>query len=179
MAAVYVYNTEGADLFKGGVAVLSSVRLQFLEDLLSNLTAGRDGNLTIITELSMQNSETVQFFLTFDDLISWFYFGKGMGSISIRGLMLTNDKGTPGLPVLLSTTMRNLRGQQVGVSIGNAVFSCVMTNFTLHMTQDPTPVAEFVLNLNIVDHNLPIDRPLNTSCEYNPANEPIDYSNEA
>lgn len=166
MASIYHYDNTGKDLFLGGVQVITSVKLDFLGTLLD------PSNLTVITEVSMQNAETVQFFMTFDDVISWFYFGKGMGNMSIHGLMLTNERGTPGLPVLLSTTMQTMRGKSVKVSIGNAVFTCVLTNFTVHLTQDPSPIAEFTLSLNIVDHTLPISRPSNTSCVFNPGESP-------
>lgn len=175
MAAIYTYDTTGGELFRAGINVLSSIRLPFLDSLLYG-APGAGSTLTIITELSVQNSETIQFFLTFDDLVSWFYFGKGMGTMSIRGLMLTNDSGTPGLPALLSSSMSRLRGRSVGASIGNAVFTCVMTNFSLHMTQDPSPVVDFTINLSIVDHSLPVERPVNSACAYNPANTPIDFS---
>lgn len=164
MATIYRYNTgDGSEFFAGGIHVLNSVQLNFMNDLLD------PANISVITEVSVQNSETIQFFLTFDDIISWFYFGKGMGTMSIRGLLLTNQNGTPGLPVLLSSVMRQLRGKAVAVSIGNAVFACVLTNFTLNLTQDPAPVVDFTLSMNIVNHNLPLDRNINVTCAFNPA----------
>jgi len=169
MAAIYHYAPAlhsrpslYGEIFKGGIQVITAVKIPFLDNLLT------PGNLAIITELSMQNSETVQFFMTFDDVISWFYFGKGLGQMSIRGLLLTNEGGTPGLPILLRDVMKSTRGKSVQVSIGNTVFRSVMTSFTLNMTQDPSPVVEFTLGLNIVGHTLPTRELLHTNCSYKP-----------
>jgi hypothetical protein len=162
MAAIYHYNTSDQEIFRAGINVLTNVKVPFLDTLLA------PGNLALITELGIQNNETVQFFLTFDDAINWFYFGKGMGSINIRGMLLTCDSGTPGLPVLLDDVMRKMRGKSVDVSLGNAVFRCIMTSFNLMLTQDPAPVVEFTLGLNIYSHNLPTREKANVACDYNP-----------
>ncbi len=167
MASIYHYNqsptNEGAELFRDGINVLTCVKIPFLETLLAS------ENLAVITELSMQNNEVIQFFLTFDDAISWFYFGKGLGSLSLRGLLLTCDEGTPGLPILLNDVMEKTRGQLVEISLGNTVFRCVMTSFNLSLSQDPSPVVEFNLALNIVGHTLPVrDNREAFPCTYNP-----------
>lgn len=162
MATVYHYNTEGGELFKGGVQVLTGVKVDFLGELLD------PDNLSIVTEVSMQNSEVVQFFMSFDDVVSWFYFGKGIGNMTIKGMLLTSDKGTPGLPILLNDVMSKTRGQMVQVSIGNAVFSCVLTNFSVSLAQDPSPVVEYMLNLSIVNHFLPGRKYEDVPCDYNP-----------
>jgi hypothetical protein len=166
MATIYRYSDSTAggsqEVFKGGIQVLTAVKIPFLDALLA------PSSLAIVTEVSMQNSETIQFFMTFDDVISWFYFGKGMGQMSVRGLLLTNEEGTPGLPVLLQDVMKVTRGKAVQVSMGNAVFRCVMTGFNLNMSQDPSPVVEFTLNLSIVGHNLPTREKQNVPCDYNP-----------
>lgn len=164
MAAIYHYNTsEGnKEVFRSGINVLTSVKVPFLDNLLAA------DNLALITEMTIQNSETVQFFMTFDDAINWFYFGKGLGSLSIRGMLLTSDKGTPGLPVLLDDVMRKMRGKSVDVSLGNAVFRCLMTSFNLSLTQDPSPMVEFTLGLSIYSHNLPTREKVNVPCDYNP-----------
>lgn len=165
MAAIYHYTqtqSGPSELFKAGIQVLTAVKIPFLERLLA------PENLTVITEISMQNTETVQFFMTFDDVISWFYFGKGMGHMGIRGLLLTSENGTPGLSVLLQDVMKSARGQSVQVSLGNAVFRGVLTAFHLNLSQDPSPVVEFALSLNIVGHNLPTREKQNLPCDYNP-----------
>ena len=161
MAAIYRY-TGDKEVFKGGVQILTAVKLPFLEELLA------PKNLALITEVSMQNAETIQFFMTFDDVISWFYFGKGLGQMLVRGMLLINETGTPGLSVLLQDVMKNTRGKSVQISIGNIVFRCVMTSFNLNMTQDPSPVVEFTLGLSIVSHNLPTREQQNLPCDYNP-----------
>lgn len=160
MATIYQYDKiSGKEFFKAGIQVINSVNVEFLGKLLD------DKSLTVITELSAQTSEVVQFFTSFDDIINWFYFGKGVGTLTISGMLLTNDKGTPGLPILLDEVMRNTRGKMVGVSIGNAAFNCVLTGLSFQMTQDPSPVVSFHLNLGIVGHSLPMQREETTTCE--------------
>ena len=151
-----------SEIFKSGINVLTSVRVPFLDTLLA------PSNLALITEMSIQNNETVQFFMTFDDAINWFYFGKGLGTLSIRGMLLTCEGGTPGLPVLLDDVMRKTRGKSVDVSLGNAVFRCLLTSFNMSLSQDPSPVVEFTLNLSIYSHNLPTRERINVPCDYNP-----------
>lgn len=165
MAAIYHYNNSGngnQEIFKSGINVLTSVKVPFLDTLLT------PANLAVITEMSIQNSETVQFFMTFDDAINWFYFGKGLGSLTIRGMLLTCENGTPGLGVLLDDVMRKARGKSVDVSLGNAVFRCLMTSFNLNLSQDPSPVVEFTLGLSIYAHSLPTREKINVPCDYNP-----------
>lgn len=164
MAAVYQYNlNDKSEMFKAGIQVISGVKVDFLSTLLN------PESLCVITEMSMQNSETVQFFLTFDDVISWFYFGKGMGSLTIGGILLTNDKGTPGLSTLLGTVLPELRGTAVRVSMGSATFECLLTSFTLDLTQDPSPLVRFSLMLNIVNHTLKTNRNPSRVCDFNPS----------
>lgn len=165
MAAIYHYNnsaTGSKEVFRSGINVLTSVRVPFLDNLLA------PSNLAVITEMSIQTNETVQFFMTFDDAINWFYFGKGLGTLTLRGILLTCDDGTPGLPVLLDDVMRKTRGKSVDVSIGNAVFRCLMTSFNMNLSQDPSPVVEFNLSLSIYSHNLPSRERINVPCDYNP-----------
>ena len=173
MAAIYTYHdsgVSGSELFKAGINVINSVKVEFLEDLLA------PGSLCVITDLGVQTSETVQFFMTFDDLISWFYFGKGLGALTVRGLLFTCTSGTPGLPILLNQVMRKARGKAVRVSVGSAVFSCVLTNMNLSLTQDPSPTVEFTLSLSIVEHNLPGREREVVPCEYNPRFDDIDIN---
>jgi hypothetical protein len=167
MAALYFYHSGNREVFRGGLQVLTSVRFDFLGDLL------QPGNQAIITGLSVQAQDVVQFFLTFDDFISWFYFGKGLGTLQIQGLLMTcgidATFATPGLNVLLGDVMRRMRGKSVTVSLGNAAFSGVLTGLQLNMVQDPSPLVEFSLNLAIVNHTLPSNRPTELGCSYNPA----------
>lgn len=162
MAAIYHYN-ETDEIFKCGIKVLNSVKLEFLKELLT------DKNQTIITELSIQAAETVQFFLTFDDVINWFYFGKGLGTMTIQGLILTGDEGSPGLSTFLNVSMKEMRGKTVQASVGNAIFYGVLTNFSLNLTQDPSPIIAFTLSFAVVDHNLPGNLQNTPNCSYDPS----------
>ena len=141
MATIYKYDTETKEeLFKCGIQVLTSVKLEFLEDLVTQ------ENLTVITEMSIQAAETVQFFLTFDDVINWFYFGKGLGTMTIQGLILTGANKDAGLHTFLNESMGKMRGKSVQASVGNIVFTGVLTNFSLNFTQDPAPLVAFSLS---------------------------------
>ena len=152
MAAIFFTPNDANNVFKGGLQVNTSVSVPFLRQLI-----GASGSL-IITDLSVQNSDTIQFFLTFDDFVSWFYFGKGMGQMTIRGMLLEDCRGSlQGLNGLYNA-IGNIRGTEQSVSFGNIVFVGVLTNFTTMISTEVPNTANFELVLQIVDHSLPQKR---------------------
>lgn len=152
MAAIFFTPTDGKNVFKGGLQVNTSISIPFLRNLI-----GPASNL-IVTDVSVQNSDTVQFFLTFDDFISWFYFGKGLGQLAIRGMILEDCNGNlPGVNTLYQA-IGDIRGTEQLVSFGNIVFTGVLTNFTTTVSSDIVNAANFELSLQIVNHSLPTKR---------------------
>jgi len=152
-AFFYTYDTD-RDLFKGGISFTNVVKVydrngnDMLGHMLNNF------GMTIITNVQVSNSDIVQYFLTFDDVISYFFFGKGLGTIAISGVMFANCDGTmPGVSLLYSV-IGEQRGLPVVVSLGGHSFKGIISNFTTTTTADPEPVTEFQLNLNIIHHEI-------------------------
>lgn len=150
MAAVFVDISPGRSLFKGDVSVVSAVGIDFM-----NGFVGPD-TMAIITSVSTNNTETIQYFLSFDDVINYFYFGKGLGSLTISGLIFSDCYGRMGgVDSLYFDAIGKARGKVVSVSIGRAVFRCVIQNFTTEVQVQDTYLTAFSINLSIIDHNLP------------------------
>ena len=90
MAAIfYTSPINNQTIFKNGMSINNSLSLPFMNNIL-----GGSGML-IITEVTMQHRETVQYFLTFDDFISYYYFGRGLGSSppSVAEANANRDRG--------------------------------------------------------------------------------------
>lgn len=147
MAAIFYSPTFGRDVFRDGIQANTSVRVPFLNSLVGS------SGFSIITDVSIQNSDTVQFFLTFDDLISYFYFGKGLGAITINGIMFTDCNGNvPGADVFYGQISR-FRGVPVDISFGSAVFTGIISSFTTN-SESEFQTTSFSIALTIIDHSL-------------------------
>lgn len=145
MAAVFYSPSEGRSIFKGNFQAFTSISIPKFNDLVGV------NAMSIITDVSIENNETIQYFLTFDDVVHYFYFGKGLGNITIRGMMFMNCAGnTPGFNKFYNIIGNN-RGRQIDISIaGVPAFKAVITNFGHSTTSDPVPVTEFQISLAIV-----------------------------
>ena len=151
MAAIFYAPTtsgSGTTLFRTGLQVNTAVHVPFLNSIIG--TSG----FAIVTEVTIQNRDTIQYFLTFDDLISYFYFGKGLGSISINGLMFSDCNGYFKGINMFNSMISNIRGTTQNISFGNAVFSGVISNFTVRVSAEEANSVEFNLQLDVIDHTL-------------------------
>ncbi len=150
MAAIFLTLSEGSQpIFHGNFTANTVVSVDFLNGLVSDLNSH-----TIITDVSIDNSDIVQYILTFDDVINWFFFGKGVGQITIRGILFTDCDGkAPGLPAFYNSIGNN-RGRVVRISMGPVVFSAIIQAFNTTVVADPTHLVEFSVSLGIVDHQL-------------------------
>jgi len=158
MAAIF-YNipNSNTNVFKGGQTIYDSVHLGFLSSLIDSRS------MVMISDVSMQNRDTIQYFLTFNDLVSYFYFGKGLGTLSISGFVLGSpdnlDNPTttsfPGMANLLSRIGR-IRGKEVSVLFGGHIFWCVLSSFTFRANAEDQNInmIEFNLQLDIINHTL-------------------------
>ena len=155
MAAIF-YNIANTDstIFRGGLTVNNSVTIPLLTDLI-----GPD-SMIVINEVTMQNRETIQYFLTFDDLVSYFYFGKGLGSVSISGSIFSdcgdNDSDNfNGIDDLILAIEDN-RGLTWKVIYGTSVFTAVLSSFTLRSNANDMTmnIVDFSLQMEIIDHDL-------------------------
>lgn len=149
MAALfYSPVTTGSTIFRNGLQVNTSMHLPFLNNLLGGI------GWLVVTEVTIQNRDTIQYFLTFDDLISYFYFGKGLGSITINGILFSDCDGYFRGANSFTSLMSNIRGTTQNVSFGNAVFKGVVSSFTVRASAEEGNCVEFNLQMDVIDHSL-------------------------
>lgn len=134
-------------LFKSGMQINMAVRIPFLDNVIGSR------GFSVVNEVTINNRDTIQYFLTFDDLISYFYFGKGLGTISINGTMFSDCTGDfPGIG-LFNSRIASVRGTKQNVSFGNAVFAAVISSFTVRASGEEN-LVEFNIIMDVVDHSL-------------------------
>lgn len=154
MAAIfYKYSDKG--MFKnsvggGAVPLLSNVFDEFNDE----------NNLAILTQYSVTHNEVNQFFPTFDNFVHHFYFGGGLGTISLAGVFYQGCAGNgpsgqfPGLDAM-KDIISNLRGEKVKFSLGKFSFFAVLNDFNLVEVSEPETMINFTFNLTIVLNNMP------------------------
>ena len=170
--AAYYFTDNGNNIFKV-VPIVSNVNLQFLNNF-----SGGSGTL-IVNEVFFQHKDTIQYFLTFDDLITYFYFGKGLGSMTIAGSIIADCNGNWNMLNNFMSYLGSLRGQQIGniynntgstlsnllsnqssnfnntgsLIVGGVAFIGVLSSFSVKSSAEPNAlnVVDFSLNLDIVD----------------------------
>ena len=156
MAALFtiIQNTDSS-IFKGGLSINNAVHVPFLESMINNL------DMLIVTEVTIQNRDTVQYFLTFNDLITYFYFGKGLGTMTINGSIFSQcgDWGTTnflGVDTLMESIGNNFRGKKVKILFGNTGFWAVLSAFTFRASAEEHSLntVDFNLQFEIIDHGL-------------------------
>jgi hypothetical protein len=148
MAASF-YTSGGNDLFQrqsGGATSLISV--PSIDSMI-----GQTG-LAVYTEVTVQLGETLQYFLTFDDVIKFIHFGKGLGNIVVNGTLFSDcSSNMPGLQLYFEG-FSALRGQQTEITIGGRAFTVVVANANLTIVGEPDTMAQFQLVFSVVNHNL-------------------------
>lgn len=148
MAAIF-YNYSDDNMFKNSVSSgAAPISTNLFEDLQN------ENMLCIISQISITHNDVVQFFMTFDDFIHHYYFGKGVGSISISGMIFTNCQG--GMPGLLAFYQRiaNVRGKEVIMSTPGVTFTGVLLDCNVTMVAEPETMASFTANFAMVNSNL-------------------------
>lgn len=153
MAAIFYNLSQNNAVFKAGFPVVSPVMISFFKD-----NAFQD-MMAIITNVSLQNNETLQFFLSFDDLISYMYFGKGLGMATINGMLFSDcDGALPGLDNKESTslfdTISSIRGKPVVISYGHVSFTGILVSYNINTLAEPDVMADFQLNIQLIDSTL-------------------------
>ena len=110
MATIFVPLSNN-DVFAGAVGPSASL-------VHCSLTDGIDGNnFSILTNVSISGTETLQFFQSFDDLIHYFYFGKGLGQIRFDIMCFFDCNGNaPGIKEVWQQ-IGSARGQIISVDI--------------------------------------------------------------
>jgi len=149
MAAIF-YTSSDNDIFRGNIPFKSPINISIMSNFLGN-----SENVSIITELSIQTSETLQYFLTFDDVIHYLFFGKGVGNINIAGILFSDCSGSlPGLGGFYNS-IGSMRGNPTTVSIGNVVFKGIISSANVTVLSEPDTMAQFQIQLAMIDHSLP------------------------
>lgn len=165
--AAYFYtfnNGNNNDVFHGNQTVHHGINIPFLETLINK------DSMLIVNEVTIQNRDTVQYFLTFNDVVSWFYFGKGLGSLSVSGVVVagcnngrvTSSDGLsaaddfPGVQDLYNA-IGNIRGKVQTILFGGFAFKCMLSSYTFRANADEATVnmIDFNLQMEIVDHHIP------------------------
>jgi len=113
----------------------------------------KDG-LAVYNTISLQLGETIQYFLTFDDVIKFIHFGKGVGALTVEGTLYGDCYGSiPGL-AKFKAALGNLRGKEQPVDIGGIVVTAIMTSAQVNLVGDPDTMAQFNFAFSVVNHGL-------------------------
>jgi hypothetical protein len=139
------------DLFKSGSGAASHM-IKIPE--VDNVVDISGGGLALYDSVALHSGETIQYFLTFDDVIKYIHFGKALGTIIVEGTMFSNCKGElPGLK-LFHQAISKLRGVQQEIVLGEKTFTVVMSNSNVNIQGDPLTHAKFTFNFSVIDHDL-------------------------
>lgn len=147
-AIFYSYGKNG--MLKNSVGPYAEpAKIDFLKGLVSG------DNLAIITQVGIQLNETIQFFMTFDDFIHYYWFGKGLGTISLSGFLFgkCDSAEIPGASVLLNKVGQN-RGQLTTCSFAGFAFKGVVLDCNITLIAEPETHAAFSINIAMTEHNL-------------------------
>jgi len=157
-ALFYNYGDQG--LFKSSVG---GAFPPVVIDVFQNLVTEK--NLIILTDIGISVNDIVQFFTTFDDLIHYFHFGKGLGSMTCRGLLFMDceNNGFPGSDAFFDVISK-CRGAEVTCSMGKTWFKGVMTEASVNIIAEPETHAQFSVNFGVIDHNIQSPAKTNPSC---------------
>jgi len=149
MAAIF-YQYGNNSIFKNSVGTGALLFCADLDDF-----SASSSNMSVVTDIGIHVQETVQFFQSFDDFIHYYYFGKGLGSITINMLFFQDcTSGTaPGLAKILQR-IGEKRGKTLDVSIGNVVFTGVLMDFSITVMSEPETHYAISLHLGMTDHKM-------------------------
>lgn len=143
------FNLSKDDVFKsGGGGAQHLVKIPMVDDIVSN------EGLAIYNSVSLMLNETIQYFLTFDDVIKFIHFGKGVGTVNVEGTMYCTCEGAlPGLSKF-SIAVSKLRGKQQSIAVGSTIVSAILTQANVTVVNEPDTMANFAFAFSIVNHNL-------------------------
>ena len=148
MAALFV-TLRANDIFQSGIGGASHlINIPSLEGLASSM------GLAVYDSITVQIGETIQYFLTFDDVIKYIHFGKGVGTVNVEGTMFSDCSGdVPGLGEF-TKSVSGLRGKSSKVSLGGAAFTVIMTHASVTVIGEPQTMGKFSFTFSIVNHSL-------------------------
>lgn len=142
--AAFFYSYNGNDVFQTTQSAGSIVQIDFLNSV---VTAE---NFIMYTAVGVQTSEIIQYFLTFDDVIDYLHFGKGLGTVVVSGIIFSDcNENLPGVNNLYSA-FGSVRGKSVKVSLGSYSAKAVVVNSSVEVVGEPDTMAQFTITLNII-----------------------------
>lgn len=142
--AAYFYTYNNQDVFKVAQSDGSIVAIDFLDNVIGS------ENLIIYDSISAQTSEIIQYFLTFDDVIDYLHFGKGLGNISVSGTIFSDcNEELPGVGALYDA-FGEVRGKTVNFSLGTYSATAVVVNSAVTVVAEPDTMATFNITMNII-----------------------------
>lgn len=147
MPAAY-FALQRGDMFKNAGNAQHLVKIPEIDAVMGA------GALALYTSVSLRLGETIQYFLTFDDVIKFIHFGKGVGTLSVEGLLLCDiDGDLPGIHKYYKA-IGKLRGESVTATVGPVTMTVVMTDVQNTIMSDPDTMSQFTVNFSVVNHNL-------------------------
>ena len=148
MSAHFITREVGKDLFKTG-GTTGLIVIPELDNLADDLEL-----VTIYNSVAVQLNETLQYFLTFDDVIKFIWFGKGVGSLVVDGTMYSDCDGD--IPSLhrINETISSMRGELLQAQVGSMTLDVILAGVQVTTVPDPDTLANFQFNLSIVNHNM-------------------------
>jgi phosphotransferase system IIA component len=136
------------DIFQSGGAADAFIDIPGVRNIISK------DSLAVYNTISVQLGETIQYFLTFDDVIKYIHFGKGLGTLTVEGMLFSDcDANIPGLKKY-KQAFSLLRGEQIDITILPMVLTCVMTGSQFTILSEPDTMAQFAFSFSIVNHTL-------------------------
>jgi hypothetical protein len=147
MSSILVTSTK-TDLYKSGGTADHLINISGINDIIGS------AGLTIYNSISGKINETIQYFLTYDDVIKVVWFGKGVGSIVVDGTMFSDcDGDLPGISKF-HKAISDLRGTVSSATIGSLQFDVMITDATVTVVGHPDTLADFQVTLAVLNHNM-------------------------
>ena len=147
MPAAFV-RTGSGDIFKSGGGSDHLVSVPYVDEIIGA------GGLAVYDTVSVQLGETIQYFLTFDDVIKFIHFGKGVGAVTAEGTMYSTCDGSLPGAAGFAQAVSALRGKATYLTVGNVVVAATLTNAQLSISSQPDTMAHFIFNFAVVNHQL-------------------------
>lgn len=113
-----------------------------------------DSGLSLVTNVGVQTSENIQYFMGFDDLITYLHFGKSVGAMVIDGMLFSDCRGGISGIGPFYNAVGGLRGSRVTLSLGGFSFTGVITNTNVSVMASPDTMASFSIHMAMIDHTL-------------------------
>lgn len=144
-----MYSTTKDDLFKsGGGGAQGLVKIPKVDDIVGK------GGLAVYDSVGLQLPETVQYFLTFDDVTKFIHFGKGVGSVQVEGTMYSDcNSSLPGSKKF-AAAVTGLRGKPESMIVGGVTVTAILVNSQITVMAEPDTMAKFVFTFSVVNHSL-------------------------